>query len=71
MDILIKVIVPSLGFEGEMCEGNAKVVKQLKTVQMTKSKCTRCSSTTRTTVARADLARYPLKINRNVKKIEW
>ena len=33
--ILMNVIVPKLEYAGEVWEGNAKLVKQLETVQMT------------------------------------
>ena len=36
--ILINVIVPKLEYAVEVGEGNAKLVKQLKTVQMTAAK---------------------------------
>ncbi|MEP5375891.1 MAG: hypothetical protein ABJQ14_08885, partial [Hyphomicrobiales bacterium] len=45
--------------------GNAKLVKQLETVQMTAAKkILRCSSTTSNTVLRAELGMHPLKTNR-------
>ena len=45
--ILINVIVPKLKYEGEVREGNAKLVKQLETVQMAAAKkVPGCSSTT-------------------------
>ena len=44
--ILIDVIVPKLEYAGEVWEGNAKLVKQLETVQMTAAKkILGCSST--------------------------
>ena len=70
--ILMKVIVPRLEYSGEVWEGNAKFVKQLKTVQMTAAKSILgCSSTTSNTVLRAELGTYPLKTNRDVRKLKW
>ena len=52
--ILMNVIVPKLEYAGEIWEGNAKFVRQLKTVQMTAArKILGCSSTTGNTVLRA------------------
>ena len=66
--ILMNVIVPKLEYAGEVWEGNAKLVKQLETVQMTAAakKVLGCSSTSNT-VLRAGLGMYPLKINRDVR----
>ena len=53
--ILINVIVPKLEYAGEAWEGNAKLVKQLETVQMrTSKKVVGCSSTTSKTVVREE-----------------
>ena len=41
--ILMNVIVPKLEHAAEVLEGNAKLVKQLETVQMTAAKILRCS----------------------------
>ena len=66
--ILIHVIVPKLEY-AEVWEGNAKLVKQLETVQMTAAKkVLGCSSTTSNTVLRAELGMYPLRTNRDVRK---
>ena len=49
--ILINVGVPKLEHAGEVWEGNAKLVKQLQTMQMTAAKnILGCSSTTSDTV---------------------
>ena len=70
--ILIDVIVPKLEYAGEVWEGNAKFVKQLETVQMTAAKkILGCSSTTSNTVLRAELGMYPLKTNRDFRKLKW
>ena len=70
--ILMNVIVPKLEYAGEVWEGNAKLVKQLETVQMTAAKkVLGCSSTTSNTVLRAELGMYPLKTNRDVRKLKW
>ena len=45
--ILMNLIVPKLEYAGEVWEGNAKLVKQLETVQVTAAKrVLGCSSTT-------------------------
>ena len=45
--VLINVIVPKLEYAGEAWQGNAKLVKQLETVQMAAAKkVPGCSSTT-------------------------
>ena len=68
---LIDVVVPKLEYAGKVWEGNAKLVKQLETVQMTAAtKVLGCSSMSNT-VLRAELGMYPLKINRDVKKLKW
>ena len=36
--ILMNMIVPKLEYAGDICEGNAKLVKQLEIVQMTAAK---------------------------------
>ena len=49
--VLMNVIGPKLEYSGEVWEGNAKLVKQLETVQMTAAKkVLGCSSTTSNTV---------------------
>ena len=54
--ILINAIVPKLEYAGEVWEGNAKLVRQLETVQMTAAKkVLGCSSTASNTVFRAEL----------------
>ena len=69
--VLMNVIGPKLEYSGEVWEGNAKLVKQLETVQMTAAtKVLGCSSMSNT-VLRAELGMYPLKINRDVKKLKW
>ena len=67
----MNVIVPKLEYAGEVWEGNAKFVKQAETVQMTAAtKITRCSSMTSNTVLRAEeLGVYPLKTNRDTRKL--
>ena len=68
----MNVIVPKLEYAGEVCQGNAKLVKQLETVQMTAARKTlRCSSTTSNTVLRAELGMRPLKTNRDTRKFIW
>ena len=48
------------------------MVKQLETVQMTAAtQVLGCSSTTSNTVLRAELGMYPLKTNRDVRKLKW
>ena len=72
--ILMNAIVPKLEYAGDIWEGNAKLVKQLltTTVQMTAAKkVLKCSSTTSNRVLRAELGTYPLKTNRNVRKLKW
>ena len=70
--ILMNVIVPKLEYAGEAWEGNAKFVKQLETVQMTAAKkILGCSSTTsNTAVLKAELRMYPLKTNRDERKLK-
>ena len=69
--ILIHVIVPKLEY-AQVWEGNAKLVKQLETVQMTAAKkVLGCSSTTSSTVLSAELGMYPLKTNKDVRKLRW
>ena len=68
----MSVIVPKLEYAGEVWGGNAKLVKQLETVQMTAAKKVRgCSRKTSSTVLRAELRMYPLKTNRDVRKLKW
>ena len=70
--ILIIGAVPKLEYAGEEGEGNAKLVKQLKTVQMAPAKkVLGCSSTTSNTVIRAELGMYPLETNRDARKLKW
>ena len=58
---LMNAIVPKLEY-AEVCQGNAKLVKQLESVQMTAAKkVLGCSSTTSKSVLRAKLGMYPLK----------
>ena len=69
--MLTNAIVPKLEYAGEVWEGNAKFVKQLETVQMTAAeKILGCSSPTSNTVLLAELGMYPLKTNRDVKKLK-
>ena len=67
----MNVIVPRLEC-AEVWEGNTKLVKQLETVQMAAAKkvLRRCSSTTSITALRAELAMYPLRTNRRVRKLK-
>ena len=68
---LMNVTVPKLENAGEVWEGNAKLVKQLKAVEMTAAKKTpRCSSTTRNTVVRAELGMHPFKTKYRHEKVE-
>ena len=49
-----------------------KLVKHLETIQMTAAqKVLGCSSTTSNTVLRAELGMYPLKTDRDVRKLKW
>ena len=66
--ILIKVIVPKLEYAGKVWKGNAKFVKQLETVRMAAA---RKDTMTRNTALRAELGMYPLKTNRDVRKLKW
>ena len=60
--VLMNVIGPKLEYSGEVWEGNAKLVKQLETVQMSAAKnVLGCSSTKSNTELRAELGMYPLK----------
>ena len=68
----MNVIAPKLEHAGEVWEGNAKFAIQLETVQMTTAKkILGCSSTTSTTVLRAKRGMYPLKTNRDARKLKW
>ena len=60
--ILTNVIAPKLK-NAKVWEGNAKVSKQLKTVQMTAAaeRIKICSSTTSNAALRVELQMYPLK----------
>ena len=67
----MNVIVPQLEYAGNVWEGNAKLVKQLETVQISAAeKKRRCSSTTGKTVVRAELGMHPLKTNRYMRKLK-
>ena len=69
--ILINVIIPRLEYAREVWKGNAKLVKQPETVQMTAAEKIRgCSSTTSNTVLRAALGMYPHKTNRDVRQLK-
>ena len=62
--ILINAIVLKLAYAREVWERNAKLVKQLETVQMTAAEnVLGCSSTTSNAVLRAELGMYPLETN--------
>ena len=65
------MIVPRLEC-AEVREGNAKLVKQLETIQMTAAEkvLRRCSSTTSNTVLRAELGMYP-KTNIGARQLKW
>ena len=64
----MSVIVPKLEYAGEVWGGNAKLVKQLETVQMTAAKkVLGWSSTTSDTALRTELGMYPLKNQRDVR----
>ena len=68
----ILMIAPKLEYAGKVMEGNAKLVKQLETVQMTAAKkVLGCSSTTINTVLKAELGMYPVKTNIDVIKLKW
>ena len=67
----MNAILPKLEYAGEVWEGNAKLVKQLETVQMTASKKVLvCTSTTSNTALKAELGMYPLKANRDVRRLK-
>ena len=69
--ILMNVIVPNLEYAGDEREGNAKLVKQVATVQMTAAKkVLGCSNTTSNTVLRAELVVHPLETNRDARKLK-
>ena len=71
MCIPMNVNAPQLEYAGGVWEGNAKLVKQLETVRTTAAKkVPGCSSTTSITVLRAELGMYPLKTNRDVRKLK-
>ena len=56
------MIAPKVEYAGELWGGNAKLVKQLETVQMSAAKnVLGCSSTKSNTELRAELGMYPLK----------
>ena len=70
--ILIDVISPKLGYTGEVWEWNTKFVRQLERVQMTAAKKIQgCSSTTISTVLRAEPGMHPLETNRAARKLKW
>ena len=59
---MIHVIVPRREYAGEICEGNAKLVKQLEAGQITAAKqVLRRSSTTSNTAFGEELGMCPLK----------
>ena len=66
------MIVTKLEYAGEAWEGNANLVKQLETMQMTAAakNILGCSSTTSNTVIRAELGMYPLKNKLRYEKVE-
>ena len=64
--IPMNVNTPKLEY-AEVWGGNTEFVKQLETVHLTAAK--RCSSTTKNAVLRAELGIYPLKTNRDVRKL--
>ena len=65
------MIVPTLEYAGEVWEGSAKLVKQLGTAQMIAAKnILGCSSATSNTALRAELGMYPLKTNRDMRKLK-
>ena len=64
--------LPKLEYAGDVWEGNAKFVKQLEAVQITAAKqILGCSSTTSNTILRAERGMYPLKTNRDARKLKW
>ena len=64
--IMMSAMIPKLEYAGEAWEMDAKLAKQLETVQMTAAKeALTCSSTTSTTVLRAELGMHPLNTNRD------
>ena len=70
--ILMNMIVPKLEY-AKVWEGDAKLVKQLETVQMTAARkvlSIGCSGTTSNTVLRAGMGMYPLKTNKDVRKLK-
>ena len=70
--ILMHVMVRKPKDAGEVWEGNAEVVKQLETLQMTEAeKILRCSSTTSSIVLRAELGMHPLKTNTGMRRLKW
>ena len=70
--LINNVIAPRLDYAGEVWEGNAKFVIQLETLQMTAGKnILGCSSTTSNTELRAELGMYPIKTNRDARKLKW
>ena len=57
------MVVPKLEYAGKVWEGNAKLVKQLETVQMTAAKkVLGCSSTTSNTVLRTEQRRSKVEM---------
>ena len=69
--ILINVVVPKVEYAGEVWEGNAKLLKQLETVQMAAAKkVIGCLSTTGKTVLRAALGMCPLETKKRREKVE-
>ena len=64
-------MAPKLGYAGEVWEGNAKLVKQLETVQMAAAEQTLgCPSTTSNAAVRAEVGIYPPKRKKRREKVE-
>ena len=69
--ILMSMIVPTLEYAGDVWEGNAKLVKQLETAQMTAAKnIPRWSRATSKGALRAELEMRPLWTNRDMIKLK-
>ena len=68
--ILTNRVVPKLKHAGKAWEGNAKSIKQMETVQL-KKVVLGFSSTTSSTVLRAELEMCPLKTTRGMRKLKW
>ena len=68
---LMNAIIANLEYAGEVWEGNAKLLKQLETVQMAAAKkVIGCLSTTSKTVLRAALGMCPLETKKRREKVE-